>query len=102
MPSKRRSTKRPYHQPHPELDVERVRGGGSRTEIGPGGEEYHVAIPRPSDKTYICPSCSREIPPRTQHVVAWATDGLFGVEAAAAARRHWHTHCWETFGRRRG
>jgi hypothetical protein len=102
MPSKRRSSKRPYSQPHPELDVDRVAGGGARTERGPGGEEYKVVIPRPTDKTYVCPGCHQEILPFSQHLVAWATDGLFGTEAAAAARRHWHTRCWNTFGRQRG
>lgn len=80
----------------------RVFGGGARTETGPRGEEYKVAVPRPTEKTYLCPGCSREIPPMTQHLVAWATDGLFGAEVAAAERRHWHTRCWETFGRQRG
>ncbi|WP_062317731.1 hypothetical protein [Demequina maris] len=103
MPSGRRSSKRPYGQPHPELDVDRLRAGGSaRVETGPGGEEYFVAVPRPSDRTFTCPGCSRDIPGDQQHIVAWATGGLFGEEAAAAARRHWHTACWETFGRSRG
>src|SRR5690606_41940452 len=103
MPSKRRSSKRPYGQPHQELDASTVWGGsGARTETGPGGEPYHVATPRPSDKTYICPACSQEIPPRTAHLVAWAQDEIFGAEVAAEQRRHWHTHCWNTFGRQRG
>ncbi|WP_084622515.1 hypothetical protein [Demequina oxidasica] len=102
MPSKRRSSKRPYGQPHPELDMNRARGGGARQESGPGGEDYLVATPRLTDKTFVCPSCGRDIPPQTAHVVAWAADGLFGAEAAAADRRHWHTYCWETFGRTRG
>src|SRR5690606_1640085 len=51
MPSGRRSTKRPYGQPHPELDVDRVLGGAARREIGPRGEEYFVATPRPSEKS---------------------------------------------------
>jgi hypothetical protein len=102
MPSGRKSSKRPYGQPHPELDVDRVRGGGSRREIGPGGEDYFVATPRPTDKVYVCPACRQEIDGMTTHVVAWAADGLFGAEVAAAERRHWHTRCWETFGRSRG
>lgn len=102
MPSGRRSNKRPYHQPHQELDVERALGGSARREIGPGGEEYFVATPRPNDKTYVCPGCHRDIDGATTHVVAWAADGLFGAEVAAAERRHWHTNCWKTFGRARG
>ncbi|MFW7413579.1 hypothetical protein [Demequina sp. SO4-18] len=103
MPSKRRSSKRPYGEPHPELDVDRVSNAtGGRREAGPGGEEFIVVTPRPTDKTYVCPACRQDIPPRTPHIVAWAADGLFGPEQAAAQRRHWHTHCWNTFGRNRG
>lgn len=103
MPSKRRSSKRPYGQPHPELDVERVQGSlGARRELGPGGEEYLVAVPRPSEKSYTCPACAREIPGDLAHVVAWPADGLFGADAAAEQRRHWHRACWESFGRARG
>lgn len=102
MPSKRRSTKRPYGQPHEELDVDRVRGGlGAKREPGPGGEDYLVAVPRPTDKTYICPGCSREIKGDVAHVVAWPADGLFGAEVAAESRRHWHRGCWENLGRSR-
>lgn len=103
MPSKRRSTKRPYGQPHQELDLDRVRASvGARREMGPGGEEYLVAVPRPSDKLYTCPACGQDIEGSVTHVVAWAADGIFGPEAASAARRHWHKRCWETFGRARG
>ncbi len=102
MPSGRRSNKRPYGQPHPELDVERLRGGGARRERGPGGEDYWVATPRPSDKIYVCPACHQEIDGQSEHVVAWAEDSIFGADAAAAARRHWHSACWATFGRSRG
>lgn len=99
----RRSRKRPYGETHPELDVERLRGGyPSQTQTGPGGEPYSVAISRQSDKTYVCPACSQPIPPRTHHVVAWAQDGLFGPDVAARERRHWHTACWERFGRQDG
>ncbi len=103
MPSKRRSTKRPYGQPHQEFDTDKVQGVlGARREIGPGGEEYLVAVPRLSDKVYTCPACGRDIPGSQHHVVAWAADGIFGQEAASDARRHWHKNCWETFGRTRG
>ena len=37
----------------------------------------------------------------SNHVVAWAAGGLFGPEVAADERRHWHTNCWEKFGRAR-
>ena len=101
--ARRRSTKRPYGAPHPELDVERVRGGfGSRIERGPRGEDYHVAVSRQSEKSYVCPGCGQEVPPGVTHTVAWADGHIFGEDAAVAARRHWHTHCWERFGRQRG
>lgn len=50
---------------------------------------------RGNDKTYRCPGCQQEIAGGTPHVVAWADDSLFGAEAALAARRHWHTACWD-------
>lgn len=100
MPSKRRSSKRPYGKPHEELDVERVWGNRARIQPGPRGEDYYVAIPRPTERTYVCPGCQGQISGDVQHVVAWPADGLFGAESAAADRRHWHTGCWESFGRR--
>ena len=103
MPSKRRSTKRPYGQPHEELDVDRLRGSmGASRERGPRGEDYWVAVPRPTDKTYTCPGCGQEIPGDQAHLVAWAVDGLFGPDAAGQERRHWHRACWQNFGRVRG
>lgn len=101
MPSKRRSSKRPYGQPHPELDVERVWGSRARIEPGPRGEDHYVAIPRPTDRRFVCPGCQGEIPGDVQHVVAWPVESIMGAEAAAAARRHWHTGCWQSFGRAR-
>ncbi len=102
MPSGRRSSKRPYGQPHRELDVDRLRGAVPRIEIGPRGEEFEVAVPRPSDKTYVCPGCSQEISGQLPHVVAWPRESVMGPDAAVAARRHWHTNCWATFGRHGG
>ncbi len=98
----RRSRKRPYGDPHPELDVERLTSGfPSRIEPGAGGEPFYVAISRQRDKTYVCPACGQDIPAMSNHVVAWAAGGLFGPEVAADERRHWHTNCWEKFGRAR-
>jgi len=102
MPSGRRSRKRPYAQPHQEYEADRAVSGGPRIERGPRGEDYYVATPRPTEKTFTCPACGREIAGDTPHVVAWAVDGLFGEESAAADRRHWHTACWHNFGRARG
>lgn len=49
---------------------------------------------RSSEKTYTCPGCHQPVPAGSAHVVAWATESLFGREAALAARRHWHLRCW--------
>lgn len=96
----RRSRKRPYGAPHPELDVERLKGGfPARVEPGPGGEPYNVAVSRLTDATFTCPACGQVIPAQTNHVVAWAMGGLFGEGVAIDERRHWHTACWERFGR---
>jgi hypothetical protein len=99
MPSGRRSNKRPYGKPHEEFDADRALGGAARVETGPRGEQYYVATPRPTDKTYICPGCNREIAGETQHIVAWPVEHILGEDAAAQARRHWHSGCWRAFGR---
>lgn len=99
MPSGRRSTKRPWHQEHPELDVERARGG-RRVESSVDGT-WTVQAVAGTAKTYRCPGCQQEIVPGTPHVVAWANDSLLGAEAALADRRHWHTACWRARGHRR-
>jgi hypothetical protein len=60
-----------------------------------------------SDKTYRCPGCDQEIPPRTPHVVTWpayARDSdldPWDTDSAADRRRHWHTPCWRARDRRR-
>ena len=83
--------------------MERVQGSlGARRELGPGGEDFFVAVPRSTEKTYTCPACSREIPGTMQHVVAWPAEHILGQDAAAELRRHWHRACWESFGRSRG
>lgn len=95
----RRSSKRPYGQEHPELDVDRARGGRF-VEDGPDGS-WTVQRVSSSEKSYVCPGCHQQIPPGTAHVVAFANDGLFGADAALADRRHWHSGCWTSRGRRR-
>lgn len=92
MPSSRRSSRRPYSEEPRPLDLERATGG-RRTETR-RGEEWTVQSVRSSEKTYTCPGCHQPVPAGTPHVVAWASDSLFGREAALAERRHWHTRCW--------
>ncbi|WP_443728747.1 hypothetical protein [Sanguibacter sp. A246] len=93
MPSKRPSHRRPWAEPHRELDLDRATGGRSTTQRR--GEDWTVQRIRSSDKAYRCPGCQQEIAPGTAHVVAWAQDGLFGAGAALADRRHWHAACWD-------
>ena len=99
MPSSRRSSRRPWGEQHPELDLQRATGG-RRTEHAPDGA-WTVQRVRGSDKAYRCPGCQQLVPPGTPHVVAWPDDGLFGADAALADRRHWHTACGERRDRRR-
>ncbi len=53
--------------------------------------------PGRSDKEYACPGCSRTIEPGVAHVVTWREDGVLGAQADLAARRHWHSHCWNIY-----
>lgn len=88
----RRSSKRPWGAPHVPIDPDRLRGM-ARSEVGPGGADYTVRQVR-NDRSYTCPGCHHPIAPGTTHVVAWSNDHLFGVDAALAERRHWHSACW--------
>lgn len=97
--ARRRSSKRPYGAEHPELDVDRARGGRSVQE-GPDGS-WTVQRVKGSEKAYTCPGCHQQVAPGTAHVVAFANDSLFGADAALADRRHWHSGCWASRGRRR-
>ncbi len=81
------------------LDLDRASGGRS-AEHGPDGE-WTVQRVGGSDRTFRCPGCDQLIAPGTPHLVAWAADGMFGVEQALADRRHWHAACWSARGRRR-
>ena len=47
------------------------------------------------DATCTCPGCGRTIDAGIAHVVAWRADGVLGDQADLAARRHWHSRCWE-------
>lgn len=101
MPSGRRSSKRPWSGPHPELDEERARAG-TRREAGADGEWVVRSISAAAaTKVYLCPGCRQDVVPGTAHVVAWRSDHLLGDDAAVAERRHWHTACWRARGRRR-
>lgn len=71
-------------------------GGFSSGLVRRRDGEYHVRyIPgSAAQKTYTCPGCGLLIGEGTAHVVAWRADDIMGDAAAAAERRHWHSHCW--------
>lgn len=96
----RRSRKRPYGDPHPELNLDAVHPRGARVESSAGGARWNVRTVRGAPKSYICPGCQQTIPAQVTHVVAWRQDHLFGADSALADRRHWHSACWRARDRR--
>ena len=54
-----------------------------------------------STKMYRCPGCDQEIRPATPHIVAWPFDTGAGDDTRLQERRHWHTPCWNSRGRRK-
>jgi hypothetical protein len=74
--------------------------GYDRVETGPDGREWAVraVTGQAAGKVYRCPGCDHEIPRGTPHVVAWPADE-YGQ--SVHDRRHWHTPCWRSRGRRR-
>lgn len=78
------------------LDPDRVLSGWRRTEAKRDGE-WNVQPMHGANalKAYVCPGCGGEITPGTPHLVAWRADGILGEADDLAARRHWHSRCWE-------
>ncbi len=69
--------------------------GWKRTESRAGREWTVQPISaRQAQKDYTCPGCGKRIAPATAHLVVWRADGVLGDTADLAARRHWHTYCW--------
>ena len=60
---------------------------GERVEGG-----YTVRSVGVSERVYLCPGCSQDVV-AVPHVVAWP-------EGQTDSRRHWHTPCWTSRGRR--
>jgi len=87
--------KRPYGEPHPELNVEALTRGFERTETGRDGV-WKVRFVASPDKRYTCPGCHHTIAPSTTHVVAYREDHIFGAQAGLSERRHWHSGCWRS------
>lgn len=88
----KKSRKRPYNQPHQELQLHRF-ASMPQVEKRSDGHEYTVQKLTKATKEYRCPACQQLVRIGDNHVVAWLNDGLFnqGVEN----RRHWHKSCWE-------
>lgn len=95
----RKSRKRPYHQEHQPLDVERLSRAIPTTRELSSGQSYSVRHVAGGPKTYLCPGCHQTIEAGIAHVVAWSNDHLFGADAGLAERRHWHKGCWQRFAR---
>lgn len=93
MPRSRGSRKRPWADPHRDLDLERL-GTVPRTETGPDGADYQVQYVGAARKQYVCPGCLRPISVGSPHVVAWPEEAPFGARQGVDARRHWHQECW--------
>ncbi|WP_312348046.1 hypothetical protein [Actinomyces sp.] len=93
MPRSRRSRKRPWGEPHPELDADRLHSV-PRSEPGPDGRVFHVQYLRAASKEYLCPGCLHTVGVGMAHVVVWPQEGAFGVPEGPEARRHWHASCW--------
>lgn len=92
----RRSKK--YSQKVRPLDAQRLMGGRSYA-TGPGGFEYIVQQIPQARKQYACPGCNGVVMIGEAHIVAWTEEGWFGKEAGQRDRRHWHTSCWNAYGR---
>jgi hypothetical protein len=77
-------------------DLSRALYGFARTETKRDGLWNVQAVAAASAvKYYTCPGCGQQITPGTAHTVSWRADGLMGEADDLAARRHWHTHCWQ-------
>lgn len=70
--------------------------GWKRTETRRGQEWIVQPVSASAaQKEYRCPGCGGQIEAGTTHLVAWRGDGILGDEGDLAARRHWHSRCWQ-------
>ena len=65
------------------------RSGPSRRPDPTDSDDTEVRFVQPyqATKSYLCPGCSRDIPPGQGHLVAVPAE-------APDLRRHWHRGCW--------
>jgi len=96
MPRSNRSRRRRPLEDPADLDLERVRQGIRRTVVKRSGTWNVQSVGASSaQKMYRCPGCAADVEPGVAHVVTWRADGVLGEQADLAARRHWHTRCWQ-------
>lgn len=77
-------------------DISRILDPAPRLERAWDGDWYVQYIPAVNAlKNYICPECTRTIPPGVAHLVIWQEDHMFGRRRAIEERRHWHQRCWQ-------
>ncbi|MGO2518903.1 MAG: hypothetical protein ACTH8F_02170 [Microbacterium sp.] len=90
-----RSHKRRPERPAADASFERLLAGWKRTETRRGREWNVQPISgQQAQKDYVCPGCGGTVSAGAAHLVVWRADGVLGDAADLAARRHWHTHCW--------
>lgn len=80
------------------LDLDRVLGGMERRESGADGTWVVRRVVGTPGRSYRCPGCDHEVVSGTAHVVAWPAEPLLGQ--GPEHRRHWHSACWSSRGRR--
>lgn len=97
MARKRRQNK--YQREVCPLETERIMNY-THYDTADNGMQYTVHHIKAAQKEYVCPGCGGVILVGEAHEVAWTEDSWFGREAGQAARRHWHTSCWNARGRR--
>ncbi|MGL3150540.1 hypothetical protein ACSS7Z_09245 [Microbacterium sp. A82] len=91
-----RSHRRRQERSHSDDSFDRLLAGWKRSESRQGREwTVQPVSALKAQKQYICPGCGGAILPGTAHQVVWRADGVLGDAADLAARRHWHTHCWQ-------
>ena len=91
-----RSRRRRPERRDVDASIERLITGWKRTEVRAGREwtVQPISVAQ-AQKEYTCPGCGGTIHIGVAHLVAWRADGIMGDAADLAARRHWHSRCWQ-------